>query len=158
MLLTIKGNEYGLEWGQLAFENLEDELDMSGYQIIGLITEELAKGRDRTLRKLSYEAIKLWCRKNNKPFDLSVFEYASWLDHEKRGSESVQYISDSFYESWYQGKAVSEWIDDIINLLTQSMPEDEESKKVTAKKKSTPARKSSKTATSGASREKTTKS
>lgn len=158
MLLKIKDNEYGLEWGMLAFENLEDEMDRSGAEIIGMIIDEIARGRDRTLRKLTYEAIKLWCRRNNTPFTLTVFDFADWLDREPQGSESVKFILDSFHDSWYQGKQVSEWINDIINLLTQSMPEDEESKKVTAKKKSTPVRKSSKTATNGASRAKTTKS
>lgn len=159
MLLTIKGKEYGLEWGMLAFENLEDELDKSGAEIIGVIIDEISRGRDKTLRKLSFEAIKLWCRVNNESCDLTEFDYAHWLDREQEGSESVKYISDSFHESWYQGKQISKWIEDVINLFMQSQePVKEGEKKVTAKKKPTPGRKSSKTATSGASQAKTTKS
>ena len=156
MLLEIKGNEYGLEWGMLAFENLEDELNVSGTTIIGMIIDEIARGRDKTLRKLAYEAIKLWCRRNDKDCPLTMFDFADWLDREPQGSDSVNFILDSFHESWYQGKQVSAWIEDIINLLTQSVEEDV--KTSAPKKKSTRAPKSSKTATSGASRGKTTKS
>lgn len=156
MLLTIKDKEYGLEWGMLAFENLEDKLDISGHEIIGRIIGELANNRDRTLRELAYEAIKLWCRKNEKDCDLTYFDFVDWLDKKEQGDKQVAYISTSFNESWYQGKQVKGWIDHIINLVTQGDKPTEDK----TKKKATPtrARKSSKTATSGVSEAKTTKS
>ncbi len=163
MLLTINDKQYGLEWGMLAFENLEDKLDKSGAEIIGVIIDEISRGRDRTLRMLAYEAIKLWCRKEGVVCDLSEYDFANWLDREVQGSENVKYISDSFNASWYQGKQINAWIEDIINLFMQSQePEqnqqsDAPKAKVT-KKKSTPVRKSLKTATNGASRAKRTNS
>lgn len=154
MLLTINDKQYGLEWGMLAFENLEDKLDKSGAEIIGVIIDEISRGRDRTLRMLAYEAIKLWCRKEGVACELSEFDFANWLDREVQGSENVKYISDSFNESWYQGKQINNWIEDIINLFMQSQSQEQEQpneqKATTTKKKSTPVRKSSKTATNGA--------
>lgn len=159
MLLTINDKQYGLEWGMLAFENLEDKLDKSGAEIIGVIIDEISRGRDRTLRMLAYEAIKLWCRKEGVTCDLSEFDFANWLDREVQGSENVKYISDSFNESWYQGKQINNWIEDIINLFMQSQSQEQDTPKTTTtKKKSTPVRKSLKTATNGASREKRTSS
>lgn len=157
MLLTIEGKQYGLEWGMLAFENLEDKIDKSGAEIISIIIDEIAHGRDRTLRKLTYEAVKLWCRKEGVSCDLTEFDFANWLDREPQGSESVKHILESFHASWYQGKQINQWIEDIINLFMQSVEADE-SAITKPKKKSTPVRKSLKTATNGASRAKRTKS
>ncbi|NGM61678.1 hypothetical protein G5B30_07075 [Sphingobacterium sp. SGG-5] len=155
MLLKIKDREYGLEWGMLAFESLEDELGESGHQIIIRITEELSNKRDRTLRKLAYEAIKLWCKKNDKEVGITYYDFVDWLDREPQDSKEVKHISASFYASWYQGKQISEWIDYIINLATQSV---EEGDKETTKKKATrtQGRKSSGTASSGGSKRKST--
>lgn len=147
MKLSIKGNDYGLEWGQLAFEKIEDSTGLNGRMIIATILDEVSQGRDRTLRDLAFEAIKLWCRKNSVECGITIFDFVEWLDSPDADKDQVAFINKSFEESYYQGKSITEWIDYMVNLITQSVDEgkEDDKKKVTK----TRGRKSSKTASAG---------
>lgn len=154
MLLTIKNKKYGLQWGMRAFEPLEDELQMSGVQIIDLIVRELATGRTKTINKLAFEAIKLWCSIKEEYCEISYQDFIDWLDKADDSSAEAKYIVESFQQSWFQGKQVETWIKEVVSIYEKMATESDN----TVKKKATTKRasQSSKTATSGVSRAKRT--
>lgn len=158
MLLRINDKEYGVEYGMLAFERLEIEMEMSGTAIIERILLEQSKGIFVTINKLAYEAIRVWHKYNGTGiFDLTLLDFTRWMDRQPDGSPEVKYIIEEFTASWYQGKSVDDWIKEIVNIYAQLNNTDDSTANKVAKKKSTAARKSSKTATRGASTAKSTK-
>ena len=158
MLLKINDKEYGVEYGMLAFERLEIEMEMSGTAIIERILLEQSKGIFVTINKLAYEAIRVWHKYNGTGlFDLTLLDFTRWMDRQPEGSPEVKYIIEEFTASWYQGKSVDDWIKEVVNIYAQLNNTDDSTANKVAKKKSTAARKSSKTATRGASTAKSTK-
>lgn len=146
MLLTIKDKEYGLTFGQGAFEPLEDMYNLNCWEVLDKIFIEFASNRDKTFRRLIYEAIKCWCRKTNTDCRINYDEFVEFLDHPDF-EPYVEPCKDAFLSSYLQRKSIQEWIDEAQNKLAQSMKEDDKTiKKKTSK---TTARKSSKGATAG---------
>lgn len=157
MLLTIKDKEYGLKFGQLAFEPLEDELEKGGADIILQILLEQSKGIVKTYAKLVYEAIKLWCRSKERDIDITYIEFREWFDALPNSTDEAKTIQSQFESSFVQGKTVDEWIKHILDLASESVEESEVKKAKEKKPISTRAQKSSKTVQGGESTDKPTK-
>lgn len=161
MLLTIKDKEYGLKFGQLAFEPLEDELEKGGADIILQILLEQSKGIVKTYAKLVYEAIKLWCRSKERDIDMTYIEFRDWFDPLPNDSDEAKTIQSQFESSFVQGKTVDEWIKHILDLASGSDQHEKESEvkpKEKGKPTSTRVQKSLKTVQGGESMDKPTKS
>lgn len=160
MLLTIKDKEYGLKFGQLAFEPLEDELEKGGADIILQILLEQSKGIVKTYAKLVYEAIKLWCRSKERDFDMTYIDFREWFDALPNSTDEAKTIQTQFEQSFVQGRTVDEWIKHILDLASGEVQDTESEVKKAKEKKpiSTRAQKSSKTAQGGESTDKPTKS
>lgn len=106
MKITIKGNEYGLQWGMGAIELYCDAMDceIEGLDKVYMPNREQGKA----LTNLILAGLKNHAELNNEDMPVTYRELQAWIDDTEQ--DTFKAVMDDWNKSKYLGKTISSYL------------------------------------------------
>lgn len=133
--LKIGSKEYGFIWGTGAFIRTQDALDITlGEIMVGIENHKI-------MLMLTYQAMLLWCKKNDQDCEFKDFEDFI-ISYDEMTTDDYVKVYNSYLDASFQGSTMRKHYED-LGFIVKDEP------KADVKKKTSRSRKLSSTSQAG---------